>query len=139
MSHFTFPISYLATLLASVSKANESSITDQMISEKIYPTPTVTLDGREFSFKFTESEGTFFFKIYDTVPNGVVDPKPSITMLAFDEKYTRSLDDYKEVLMTMCGINSYPDSLYEKIIEEIASLLFKFQNRVECVSQFIKK
>lgn len=139
MSHVTFPLSYLATLLASASKANESMITDQMISEKIYPTPTVTLDGREFSFKFTESEGTFFFKIYDTVPNGVVDPKPSITMLAFDEKYTRSLDDYKEVLMTMCGVDSFHNEIYDKIIYEIASLLFKFQNRVECVSQFSKK
>lgn len=139
MSHYILPLSSLATLLASVAKANESSITDQMVSEKSYPTPIVTLDGREFSFKFTESERTFFFKIYDTVPNGVIDPKPSVTMLAFDEKYTRSLDDYKEVLMTMCGFNSYPNDLYEKIIEEIASLLFKFQNRVECVAQFSKK
>lgn len=60
-------------------------------------------------------------------------------MLAFNEKYTRSLDDYKEVLMTMCGIDNFHNEIYGKVIDEISLLLFSFQERVKHISKSNKR
>lgn len=125
--------SHLTALLTSISKADETCITYKMFEDKHYPTPTVEVDGYSFAFSFSSDDGdTFSINIY----NSPTEMKlfPDWQMLAFDEKYTRSSEEYKEVLMTMCGINSYPSEIYGKVIDEISLLLFSVQERVKQVS-----
>jgi hypothetical protein len=131
-------LSHLSALLTSIAKADEISITYQMFEDKHYPTPTVEVDGYSFAFSFSSDDGdTFSMNIYNSpTEKGLF---PDWQMLAFDKKYTRSSEEYKEVLMTMCGISSYPSEIYGKVIDEISLLLFSVQERVKHVSRANKR